>query len=490
MPTPSSEWRLSSARDEDDGVDGNDDNDESFHDCDENDTRGMEGRGLEMEEEDEGGMRDDDVESHDDGDGQAGTVDYEYDDETDDESRNRSDGIGDTGIGHVVPVGALVERLDPDSGLCWSCLVRLRPPNNDEECRHPPPSSSHAPSRGASSFLYSTHTHPLLDIAVCSVCEERASAVESNVVDVELGGDGIEYVDEEDGSVTLTSKTTNACSWCGLLDDELGYNDIYDDIPLSDLVLCDACPRGFCVRCVTLSHGGDVKAWEEVRRHVVTKSSSGSAGDDDDDDDDEAVDAEWKCPHCRPTSFLSELRDAHARASSRGGEATVNDDGDGGGMTCDRKAQEDDETRIDHLLKELDYAEDAMKEATRHLDEARVERERDTIESEIVSGRTILSKEDLEREVRAELDMYRRGWQTHVDRLQDTIVELQEELDSIDRGVYEQYYRYRLELDGVRSSADVVGGSSRDRMALDEYKKSADLALGEFSWLDILLRYS
>ncbi|KAL3786252.1 hypothetical protein ACHAW5_001033 [Stephanodiscus triporus] len=184
----------------------------------------------------------------------------------------------DSGVDVVEPVGELVERMDPNSGRCWSCLVSVA-------------------RMKRAGFLYSTHTHPLLDIAVCSVCEERTLAVESDVFVLEPqgGNDGDGRDDDgEDGT------TTNSCSWCGLVNDELGRHDASDSIPSSDLLLCDACPRAFCVRCVILSHGGDVAAWEEVCRHTTSGSASGS--------DDE----EWRCPHCCPTSFLEKLRDAHA----------------------------------------------------------------------------------------------------------------------------------------------------------------------------------
>ena len=59
--------------------------------------------------------------------------------------------------------------------------------------------------------------------------------------------------------------TTNACSWCDLEDDELGEHHVRDNIPCSDLLLCD-----FCVRCVILSHGGSVAAWEDVCRHTTS----------------------------------------------------------------------------------------------------------------------------------------------------------------------------------------------------------------------------
>ena len=115
----------------------------------------------------------------------------------------------------------------------------------------------------------------------------------------------------------------------------------------------------------------------------------------------------------------------------------------------------------------------------RHLEEARIERECNTIKLELVEGsggRAMIPLEELELEVRAELDGYLRRWRAHIDRLGDTISRLHEELDSMDVGVMEGYYRYHCERKG--RSSDSVGGISRDRMVLEDFMISVDLALG------------
>lgn len=104
-----------------------------------------------------------------------------------DESHDDDEIDNDNNDNDIV-IGELDEKLDPDSGRCMSCLVHLR-----DTCSTSPTSSG----RG---FLYTTHEHPLLNVMVCSVCEERTEAVESDVIDIELGD-------------TTSNVEMNACSW-------------------------------------------------------------------------------------------------------------------------------------------------------------------------------------------------------------------------------------------------------------------------------------
>lgn len=92
-----------------------------------------------------------------------------------------------------IVIGELDEKLDPDSGRCMSCLVHLRD-TAAATC------SSTSPTSSGRGFLYTTHEHPLLNVMVCSVCEERTEAVESDVIDIELGD-------------TTSNVEMNACSW-------------------------------------------------------------------------------------------------------------------------------------------------------------------------------------------------------------------------------------------------------------------------------------
>ncbi len=336
-------------------------------------------------------------------------------------------------------IGQLTETLNSDLDLCWSCLIPLHSYSNDGNV-----------------FLYSTHTHPLLNFAVCSTCVERATAVESDVIDLELGHDqGF----EENGAAAeaaTDAKEMNACSWCGLEDDELGENDDIDEIPKSDLLLCDQCPRAFCVRCAILSLGGDQSAWETVRREKES-------------------DKEWTCCHCQPTVFLEQLQAAHEKAvgDTSPNSSTMNDDDEKceNIIGADSEGMNHDES-IEKLLQELDYAEYSLAEATHRLDEATVEQEREGFELELIENGTGL--DELELSVQAEVDSYMQRWMLHFDRFSDTVTRLQDELDSKEVGVMEGYYKCRDKNNGVEGK-----DGDGDNFLAPKWKIAADLANGE-----------
>ena len=77
------------------------------------------------------------------------------------------------------------------------------------------------------------------------------------------------------------------------------------------------------------------------------------------------------------------------------------------------------------------------------------------------------SLEDIEGEVEKELASYKKKWQLHFDRFADTIARLQDELSD---EVMQAFYRYR---------AEKKGGKPGNSMILEDYKISADLALGK-----------
>lgn len=347
---------------------------------------------------------------------------------------------------NVIGIGELTEPLNSELELCWSCLIPLSG-NFDH----------------GYTFLYSTHTHPLLNFAVCSTCVERATAVESDVIDLEIGNnsDSNENSAAEALTTTRSAPEMNACSWCGLEDDELGENDDMDEIPKSDLILCEKCPRAFCVRCAILSFGGDQTAWETVRHEILES------------------DKEWVCCHCHPTHFLEQLQAAHEIMAAAGdtfpNSSTMNDNDDSNHENSEVGDLEgiDHDESVEKLLQELDYAEHCLADATHRMDEATVEQERERIELELIENGTSL--DELESSVQAEVDGYMKRWMLHFDRFSDTVSRLQDELDSKEVGVMEWYYKCRDRNNGVeiRRVDDV------DDVLAPKWKIAADLANGE-----------
>lgn len=340
---------------------------------------------------------------------------------------------------NVIGIGELTEPLNSDLELCWSCLIPL----------------SSIFDHG-NTFLYSTHTHPLLNFAVCSTCVERATAVESDVIDLEHGNNNDS---NENGAAAAAALTTtrgapemNACSWCGLEDDELGENDDMDEIPKSDLILCEKCPRAFCVRCAILSLGGDQTAWQTVRHEILES------------------DKEWVCCHCHPTHFLEQLQAAHEIIATMNDNDDVNHENTEIG---DLKGIDHDES-VEKFIQELDYAEYCLAEATHRMDEATVEQERERIEFELIENGTSL--DELESSVQAEVDGYMKRWMLHFDRFSDTVSRLQDELDSKEVGVMELYYKCRDRNNGV----EIHRVDDLDEISAPKWKIAADLANGEY----------
>ena len=65
------------------------------------------------------------------------------------------------------------------AGRCWSCFIHL---NNNNDIAN----NNDGQRTTTSASFFTTHEHPLLSIPVCSVCNDRAEAVEGKVIDAQL----------------------------------------------------------------------------------------------------------------------------------------------------------------------------------------------------------------------------------------------------------------------------------------------------------------
>jgi len=354
--------------------------------------------------------------------------------DNDEQSNFEKDGASDI-VDNGIVIGALDTKIDPNDGHCWSCLVNLRST-----------SATGLPTQSSSDecgFLYTTHEHPLLKIMVCSVCEERAEAVESDVLDI-----------EDDTTNLNPPMEMNACSWCGLDDQELGDNENYvkDGVPGSDLLLCDKCPRAFCVRCVMLSLGGDKSSWELVRD--VLKS-----------------DEEWVCCKCKPTDYLQRLQSAYNKITCS--SPSPSDDNEDGKLSPTPDSKDDD--HVQKLIDELEQAEQGIEEATKMLDESLMEKERDRIEQEMFDEG--ISPEDIDGEAEKVLGSYKRKWQLNFDRCSDTVARLQDELPPADMIAY---YEYRTREKGEKMSDMAPHYKIEADLELDKRDNQDGFNKGEF----------
>lgn len=413
------------------------------------------------------------------------------------------------------------------AGRCWSCFIHLNNTTNNNDASNKTTNSRHPTTTTTTTTtlsFFTTHEHPLLSIPVCSICNDRAEAVESKVIDAQLtrantdssmGGDNNNNNNDDDGHEEEVE--VNACSWCGLTDalenetssyhsnnnhtslsvqpiiggvpnQTKGSTTYLDNIPLGDngsneLLLCDTCPRGMCVKCCTVSLGGHVDALRVVRR-----ACHGGGGGEGEEEEEE----EWKCCYCQPTQFLMRLREEYRLVccgdddDDDGGELQKKKqkkkdddeeeslmDGDGENNDANGKKEEeeddDDDAKIARLIDELTAAEQKLDTAQEMLSKKEIEQTRHEIHAELLLNHesSSLGLEDLAELVENELGDYLQKWQRTFDLCSDAIVRLQEELE--EGGVQlAQFYKFREEEEGY----DDGEGS--------DYAREAEMELGKF----------
>jgi len=426
------------------------------------------------------------------------------------------------------------------AGRCCSCFIHLLQGNNndnDDEGR----GESNNNFSSNSNAHYAIHEHPLLSIPTCSVCSDRAEAVEGGVIDAQFRQrDGHGHSGNDDfGNTTAAVMTrthnhhpqegegeVNACSWCGLttadssssetssfssssiysLSTQLHHrhrtssivgsgvqsSTIYlDDIELGDggtneLLLCDTCPRGYCVKCCTVSLGGHVDALKQIRRIC-----------DNIEEKDGVVEEEWKCCYCNPTEFLTRLREEYRvvwdgdssvkqlrqkrRKEEDGMDVEEGENDTVHNVNNNDDDEANDDARIARLIDELTAAEEALFRAQRMLSKAEIEQTRHEIEAELLLTTPTSSLSDA---VEEELANYLQKWQRKFDLHADIVGRLQEELEEGGGVQMAQYYKY-LEDERRRSVRKELGGEEED--SDDSYAKRAEMELGEFLSLIVLL---
>ena len=390
-------------------------------------------------------------------------------------------------------------NMNDAAGKCWSCFLSL---NN---------TSNNGDGNNFHSACFTTHEHPLLSISTCAICHDRAEAVESQVIDVQLNNSNDGVADDNKIDAGIMDQEVTACSWCGLEDrysfspstsdddadassspsgiigpekDIVGgvpgqtysSTSYLDNVKLGDggtneLLLCDNCPRGMCVKCTALSLGGHELALKAVRQQCNDEGES------------------WKCCFCNPTKFLGMLREEYRvvcgeRKSDDGMEVDDNNaNGVNGNVTNnddDEQNNDDDEdAKVARLIDELTAAENALSTAQQMLSKNEIDQTRHEIESELLqsSSSSMGLLEDLNDAVELELGDYLQKWQREFDLCSDTVVRLQDELS--EGGVVQlaQYYKFREEERKGGRSEESEGES-------DDYVKRAEEALSEFIILE------
>ena len=322
-------------------------------------------------------------------------------------TRRLDDPVGEYEDDDPLILGALTTELDPNEGHCWSCFAKLRDDN----------------ASGAKRPLCPTHEHPLLGVPVCCVCNERTEFVEGEVLDA------IE---------SQANFDPTACSWCGREGDELAEESsrMVEGSPHNDLLLCDNCPRAFCVRCVVLSLGGNESAVQRARETIASEGG-------------------WECCHCKSTPFLEKVRESFKALSLVSPEDSSSED----------ISDEAKDKKIAALIEQLEMAEEKKHYAENRTEEPQMAKRRDEIEEELAEESTDI--DELEDCIDQRLEQYRKHWKDEYTRIYDKITCIQDEMDGLEPGIVEQFYKFREADMGISS-----------RTAVDEDAKlSAEEAL-------------
>ena len=353
--------------------------------------------------------------------------------------------------------------IDPEAVVCWACNIPLQrkdvkiEPSSDAEDNDDNGWGDKAKTLG----LYSIHAHPLLQISVCSSCADKAYDIEDEALQCEVARahKGDEDGGEEDGDADVTEM--EACSLCAVEATNEGDGPI--------LLCCDACPRTFCARCVTVMNGGGVNG----RKYVEEQMN----GEEDE--------SEWNCPACEAPDAMDRMQVAFVRWSDEGSTVEADrqpTDGDKGGSDGDPSSPDTKTTAA--LIDELNYAEDGLSEAAKKLEYDSIAQERETVLSEVRKDRSdLLAEGDIEKEVDAEMDGWFSQWQDHHSRLSEAITTLQDALEvrGIDLAAFYKDREANYQSDDNNDNVDDIPSYVKEaEAALDKRDEEQGFSKGEF----------
>jgi len=142
----------------------------------------------------------------------------------------------------------------------------------------------------ASSKPPSFKPHVLSRLKCCSGCEKELVAVEDAVQSIlqkrnntKKNKKNTRRGKKDDSSDnTSSSYEMDMCSGCASIAQDENEEDY-------DLLLCDSCPRAFCLRCVAFALGDTTSAWSTAD-HLAQSNKV------------------WKCIYCNPTTELVRLQ--------------------------------------------------------------------------------------------------------------------------------------------------------------------------------------
>ena len=245
------------------------------------------------------------------------------------------------------------------------------------------------------------HEHPVLHVAVCRDCSEEIVAHEAGLSstarqhtgDHQQSSSSPKLLQDDDDDVDDAGDWHHdSCTWCG---------------DGGDLLMCDDCPRTFCVSCISRNLG--------FRQHDSIRDSH-----------------HWTCLAC-DASPLASLQSAFKRAVR---ELELDAAGMDGNIL--HVARELDEAAKQTLVDRLVLVETELEEAADKLESEALERISRDIRSELEAapGGSLIPEDVLDQQVGEEMQLYTDLWKATFAALSDAAARLRDQCDAaeIDTG--------------------------------------------------------
>lgn len=298
-------------------------------------------------------------------------------------------------------------KVNPKTTICWSCMVPL-----EKEYVDGSPSSEEGGaspnSVWGSTFLYSIHCHPSLHIMCCSPCNDRAEQVENLVL---MKQDKISKNSSSGESDDVDEQTCSMCTG------ESTFNSNYDENEgeinkyLGQDLICDFCPRTFCILCLSRIYGGGKGGWNTLMKIL---------------NDDKP----WKCIHCEDPPLLQVMRKhLQDKASGKGDSPEEN------------TSSKDSESQLAQLINDLNNVEDAKEYACSMLENEVKEKMVSEILTQSKTDNTA-ANQPTDKEVDDVYSEWSKEWEDHYHRIEDTITNLQEHMEVLGLDL-DAFYKYR-----------------------------------------------
>ena len=204
---------------------------------------------------------------------------------------------------------------------------------------------------------------------------------------------------------------------CSMCTGESTFNSKYDENEgeinkyLGQELMCDFCPRTFCVLCLSRIYGGGTGGWNTVLK-ILNE------------------DKPWKCIHCEDTPLLQVMRKhLHDKASSKKHSPEMD------------TPSKDSESQLAQLVHDLNNVEDAKEYTCSMLEKEVKEKMISEIRTQSKKDNTA-ENESTENEVDDAYDEWCKEWQDHYHRIEDTITNLQEHMEVLGLDL-DAFYKYR-----------------------------------------------